>query len=383
MRKETRMSILTQNSALRPLLFGALLGSAWLAACSSDKPGIADGKAGSSQHGEEGPGGEDGLGGSGGQAIAGSSAQAGGGSSAGSQSNGVAGEPVASTGGTTGDPDPMGAAGEPSMGEAGADGNGEPPVVGEACIFHTAPPPPIEGAGGDGTGPDTIVVQTSPFIGTYLTDAAGRTLYTYGSDVPGDCNTVPVSNCAADCPVSWPIFDAGQRGLGAGLDDANFGTITRSDGLSQTTYFGWPLYYYKNDLTLGQLTGQGKAKTWHAAEVVPPSIVVMKAGTAKYLATGAGHTLYVSDADQAGSTSEDPVSNCEQDCLATFEPFHLKTISAVTSLETSDFEVFVRQGHGGLQLAFKGRPLYIAKTDTIPGAMHGAEISGFAAAILP
>lgn len=377
------MSILTQNSALRPLLLGAVLGSAWLAACSSDKPGIVDGKAGSSHHGEEGLGGEDGLAGSGGQVTAGSGAQAGGGSGAGSLPNGSAGEPVTSTGGTTGDPDPMGVAGEPAMGEAGAGGSGEPPVVAEACIFHTDPPPPIDGAGGDGMGPDTVVVQSSAFIGTYLTDAAGRTLYTYGSDVPGDCNTAPVSNCAADCPLSWPIFDAGQRALGTGLDDAAFGTMTRSDGSSQTTYFGWPLYYYKNDLTLGQLTGQGKGKTWHAAEVQQPSIVIMKMGTAKYLATGAGHTLYVSDADLAGSASDEPVSNCGQECLATFEPFHLKTISTVTSLESSDFEVFVRQGHGGLQLAFRGRPLYVAKTDTTPGAMNGGEIPGFAAAILP
>ena len=120
-----------------------------------------------------------------------------------------------------------------------------------------------------------------------------------------------------------------------------------------------------------------------AAEVVLPSIVIMKAGTAKYLANGSGHTLYVSDADEAGTLLTDPVSNCEKDCLATFEPFHLKTISAVTSLEVADFAVFVRHGKGGLQLAFKGRPLYLAKTDTTAGAMHGAEIAGFAAAILP
>jgi predicted lipoprotein with Yx(FWY)xxD motif len=374
------MSILTHTPALRPLLACALLGTAWLAACSSDKPGITDGKAGSSEHGDEG--GEGNVAGSGGQTTAGSSAQAG--SSAGSLPSGAAGEPVGgTTGGTNSEPEP-GAAGEPPvLGEGGSGGTGDPPVIAEACIFHTDPPPPIVGAGGDGTGPDTIVVQTNPFIGTYLTDAAGRTLYTYGSDIPGDCNTAPVSNCAADCPVTWPIFDAGQRGLGAGLDDANFGTITRGDGSSQTTYFGWPLYYYKSDLTLGQMTGQGKAKTWHAAEVVPPAIVVMKAGTAKYLASGTGHTLYVSDADQAGDLLEDPVSNCEQDCLTTFEPFHLKTLSAVTSLDVAEFQVFVRHGKGGLQLAFRGRPLYLAKTDTTPGAMHGAEIAGFSAAILP
>jgi predicted lipoprotein with Yx(FWY)xxD motif len=249
-----------------------------------------------------------------------------------------------------------------------------------SCIFHTDAPPPVEGAGGTAPVAD-VVVAPSPFIGNYLTDAAGRTLYTYGNDFPGDCQTAPVSNCTADCLVSWPIFEAGARVLGAGLDDAAFGSVTRGDGLPQTTYYGWPLYYYKSDLSLGQLTGQGKAKTWHAAEVVLPEIVIMKVGTTKYLANTQGHTLYVSAADQAGTDGSDPVSTCADDCLDSFEPFHAKTLSVVTSLEASDFEVFVRKGKLGLQIAYKGLPLYLASSDVASGTMNGLEIPGFTAAV--
>lgn len=393
MKKVTGMSIFTQQSALRSVVFGALVGSAVLGACATDEPGIVDGKAGSEPN-EQSSAGESSAAGSGGSAASagatgngatghgaaghGGSGQ---GASAGAMPDGAAGEPIAS-GGTDGGPDVTGEGGAPTQnqGEGGEAGSGEPTVA-TSCIFHTDAPPPVEGAGGDGSLPPTVVVQANPFLGTYLTDAAGRTLYTYGNDLPGDCNVTPISNCVADCLVSWPPFDAGARGLGAGLDDAAFGTITLGDGSSQTTYFGWPLYYYKSDLTLGQLTGQGKAKTWHAAEPVPPSIVIMKAGTVKYLGDAMGHTLYVSAADQAGTGSSAPVSACEGECLDTFEPFHTKNLSMVTSLESSDFGVFVRHGKGGLQVSYKGLPLYRASTDTQSGQMNGATIAGFTAAV--
>jgi predicted lipoprotein with Yx(FWY)xxD motif len=392
MKKATRMSILTQHSTLRSVLFGALIGSAVLAACATDEPGIDDGKAGSSDPNEHGAAGESSAAGSGGsssnagsgQGAAGSGAtahgDAGQGASAGTTPSGAAGEPMVGAGGTDGGPDVPAEGGAPPEEQGGAGGSGEPTVA-MSCLFHTDAPPPVDGAGGDGSVPPTVVVQANAFLGSYLTDAAGRTLYTYGNDLPGDCNTVPISNCIADCLVSWPPFDAGARGLAAGLDDAAFGTIMLGDGSSQTTYFGWPLYYYKSDLTLGQMTGQGKAKTWHAAEPVPPSIVIMKAGTVKYLADAAGHTLYVSAADQAGTGSSDPISNCSDECLDTFEPFHSKSLSMVTSLEPSDFEVFVRHGAGGLQLSYKGLPLYRASADLKSGQMNGALVAGFTAAV--
>jgi predicted lipoprotein with Yx(FWY)xxD motif len=290
----------------------------------------------------------------------------------GSEQGGTAGE-VAGSGGT----------GEVEVGGAGeAGGGGEGGVhIPPPCPFHSDPVAPAGGMGGAGPEMPTISVQSNPFVGSYLADAAGRTLYTNGADLPGDCQTPPQSLCVADCLVSWPPFDAGARVLPATLTDAGFGTIQRSDGSYQTTYMGWPLYYYKLDLTLGQVTGQGKGKVWHIAEVALPSVTIMKAGTVKYLADAAGRTLYVSAADQAGTADSDPVSNCSGECLATFAGFRDKNLSVVSSLEPLDFSVFVRQGAGGLQLAYKGQPLYRAVTDLKSGDMNGTAVAGFTAAL--
>jgi predicted lipoprotein with Yx(FWY)xxD motif len=236
------------------------------------------------------------------------------------------------------------------------------------------------GAGGADSGP-SITMQLSPFVGAYLADVAGRALYTFGGDLPGDCNTPPQSLCVADCVVSWPPFDAGARELPDGLSDAGFGTIARDDGTHQTTYMGWPLYYYKSDLLLGQMTGQGKGKTWHVAEVRLPSVAIMKAGAIKYLADAAGRTLYVSAADQVGTADSDPVSVCAGECLETFEAFHDKNLSVVTSLEQVDFGLFARHGAGGLQVAYKGMPLYRAATDLKAGDTNGTQVAGFTAAL--
>lgn len=294
------------------------------------------------------------------------------------------GSNTAGTEATSGGSSVMGEGGAPVVANAGAGGEATEPEgvhIGAACVFHSAPSlPGEEGAGGAAPVP-TVTQQLSPFIGAYLADGTGRTLYTYGADLPGNCNTPPQSNCVADCLVSWPVFDAGERILSPELADAGFGTIARPEGGFQTTYMGWPLYYYNKDLTLGMMTGQGKGKTWHAAETTPPSVVIMKAGAVKYLADSAGRTLYISADDVKGTTDVDPVSNCSGSCLQTFEGFHDKKLSLVSSLEPLDFSVFVRHGAGGLQLAYKGQPLYRAATDQKSGDMTGTAITGFTAAL--
>jgi predicted lipoprotein with Yx(FWY)xxD motif len=366
-----------KQRTLRVALPVGVLGLVFVSACVDDQPGIVDDQAGAASAGKKASAG------SANEAVAGSSQETGGAANGGSPATqggssaalgGADGEtPVVVGGSPTGDGE-GGQVGQAGEGDAGA---GTTPVA-MVCSFHTDAPDE-QGAGGAPAA--TVVLQTSAFLGSYLTDAAGRTLYTYGADLPGDCQTLPQSLCVADCLVSWPLFDAGSRVLGAGLNDAAFGSIDRGDGTWQTTYYGWPLYYYKSDLTLGQLTGQGKSKTWHAAELTPPSVVIMKAGALKYLGDGAGRTLYVSAADQAGTLDADPVSACDNECLASFTPFREKRLSVVTSLEEADFSVFVRQGAGGLQLAYKGMPLYSAVTDQKSGDTTGLATTGFTAAV--
>jgi predicted lipoprotein with Yx(FWY)xxD motif len=75
------------------------------------------------------------------------------------------------------------------------------------------------------------------------------------------------------------------------------------------------------------------------------------------------------------------VSACDKDCLVSFTPFRDRHLSVVTSIEEADFSVFARNGSGGLQLAYKGMPLYSAVTDEKSGDMSGLAITGFTAAV--
>jgi len=226
-------------------------------------------------------------------------------------------------------------------------------------------------AGDAGPAP-SITVLVSPFLGPYLADSTGRVLYTYGADQPGDCNNIAVSGCEADCLIAWPVFDAGARTLATSLNDALFGTILRKDGLLQTTYYGWPLYYFKTDLVPGMLGGQAKSKTWHAATVIPAGVMIMKGATiSRYLGDGAGHTLYVYDQDTKGVAAANPVAACKDTCLADHPPFYRSRLSVVSSLEPTDFSTF-SPSSDRVQLAYKGAPLYYSAADARSGDQNGA-----------
>ena len=188
----------------------------------------------------------------------------------------------------------------------------------------------------------------------------------------GDCQNAPISGCEKDCLVAWPLFDAGPRTLAPSLNDGMFGTILRPDGASQTTYYGWPLYYYRTDVGPGTLTGQAKSRTWHAATVIPMGIMVMKGvDIMRYLADGEGKTLYVNDQDTKGTATTDPVSACTGACLADHPGFFRSRLSVVSSLETTDFSTFL-PGHGRAQIAYKGAPLYRSAADARSGDLKGA-----------
>jgi predicted lipoprotein with Yx(FWY)xxD motif len=294
----------------------------------------------------------------------------------------------------------MAGADDPSGGSAGDGGGtgGDDGTI-ESCVYHSAPAPGGSGGmggmagtagvssssgsggmGGAAGASGDVTIRTSPFLGNYLADAAGRTLYYYGSDLPGDCTNPPVSRCTADCLVTWPPYNAGARALAPGLDDAAFGTIQNSNGTYQTTYYGWPLYYYKDDTAPAQIAGQGKAKVWHVVEVKLPSVVIMREGSTRYLADSAGRTLYVSSADQIGNDDVDPESHCAGPCLMAFQRMNARNHAVVQSLEQDDFWSFVNPD-GSQQLGYKGAPLYRSKNDRKAGDMTGTATAGFTAAI--
>ena len=94
-------------------------------------------------------------------------------------------------------------------------------------------------------------------LGTILVDGKGRSLYMYGADTQGSGK----SACAGACLAAWPPL-TGAPSAGSGVDASKLGTITGTDGSTQVTYNGWPLYYFAKDSAAGQTTGQGVGGIW-------------------------------------------------------------------------------------------------------------------------
>jgi len=97
-------------------------------------------------------------------------------------------------------------------------------------------------------------------IGNYLTDAKGMTLYWFKKDSAGK------SACAGPCAEKWPVFYRENVKAGKGVSDADFGTVTREDGKKQTTFRGYPLYYWSGDKAKGDTGGQGINGVWYVVD---------------------------------------------------------------------------------------------------------------------
>ena len=104
-------------------------------------------------------------------------------------------------------------------------------------------------------------------IGNILTDAKGMTLYWFVKDSTGK------SACMGGCLEKWPIYFRPQVAPLQGLDAADFGTITRDDGILQTTFRGYPLYYFFKDGMAGDTNGQGVNNVWY---VIDPAAFPVK-----------------------------------------------------------------------------------------------------------
>ena len=58
--------------------------------------------------------------------------------------------------------------------------------------------------------------------------------------------------------TAWPpLRVSGKPTVGSGAKASLIGTTPRSDGQSQVTYNGHPLYYYQGDSNAGDTNGQG------------------------------------------------------------------------------------------------------------------------------
>ncbi|HET6980742.1 MAG TPA: hypothetical protein VFI53_01305 [Myxococcaceae bacterium] len=229
------------------------------------------------------------------------------------------------------------------------------------------------GTGGTGNGsgneprPD-VALGNSASLGKYLVAGDGRTLYYFGLDLPADATHTAVSNCGASdgCLALWPVFHVQAPLLGAGLNAADFGEIVRADGAKQTTYKGWPLYFFAGDSKAGDTHGDN-FEVWYVIKDPFYSAVAMTrtGGPAIYLADPSGRTLYIDARDSAGSAP-----TCIGACLNNWPPFSAGTGPLPTGIDAAKLTTVTRPD-GRTQSAFDGHLLYFFAHDAAPGDLLG------------
>jgi predicted lipoprotein with Yx(FWY)xxD motif len=103
-----------------------------------------------------------------------------------------------------------------------------------------------------------MVNLASGALAAHLVDDKGMTLYLFTKDSPS------TTTCYDKCASAWPpLLTSGTPQAGSGVDASKFGTTTRTDGTTQVTYNGWPLYYFAKDKQAGDTTGEGVGSVWY------------------------------------------------------------------------------------------------------------------------
>ena len=224
----------------------------------------------------------------------------------------------------------------------------------------------------------TLKIATDARLGNHLVDGSGRSLYYFAKDVPAGGAQAAVSNCNADCLPVWPIFQTDSV-VAQGINATDVGQITRSDGSKQTTYKGFPLYYYVGDATPGDTKGEGVGGIWYVVHDPAYSIALLSKAneSARYLTDGAGRALYTSSQDTVGTSTAAPVTACTSSkCMTNWPVFLADQVTVPSGLVATDFIVYTR-ADGMRQSAYRGQPLYYFAGDTAPGETNGRGLSSF------
>jgi predicted lipoprotein with Yx(FWY)xxD motif len=97
-----------------------------------------------------------------------------------------------------------------------------------------------------------VSVGSAAGVGKVLVDSEGMTLYYFEKDQKGSGK----SKCEGACAEAWPpLTTEGKAEAMSGVKSAMLGTIKRSDGTTQVTYAGWPLYTFVEDKKPGEDNG--------------------------------------------------------------------------------------------------------------------------------
>ncbi|TCD10846.1 hypothetical protein EZ449_08175 [Pedobacter frigidisoli] len=217
-------------------------------------------------------------------------------------------------------------------------------------------------------------------FGAVLTDKDGKSLYMFASDVAG------TANCTGGCETVWPLYYSADASSDLNLDKTMVGEIIRPDGRKQSTYKGYPLYYYASDAVIGDIKGDGVGGIWFVAKP-DYSLMIANAqllglngkqytsayiegtGNTKYFTDAMGRTVYAFSRDKNNKntfTAADLSNNA-------IWPVYEMELKSLPSVITKDL-ITVIDVFGKKQLTYKGWPLYYFSQDTKRGENKGVSV---------
>ena len=120
-------------------------------------------------------------------------------------------------------------------------------------------------APGSPSGSATVSVADSS-LGQILVDGNGKTIYLFEAD------TNTQSTCSGGCAQAWPpVTTNGAPKAAGGASASLLGTTARSDGTTQVTFGGHPLYSFTGDTKPGDTNGEGSTAFGAGWDVLTPT----------------------------------------------------------------------------------------------------------------
>jgi predicted lipoprotein with Yx(FWY)xxD motif len=210
--------------------------------------------------------------------------------------------------------------------------------------------------------------------GMVLAGSKGLTLYYFTQDKAGSGTSV----CTGSCASAWPPLTGPVKAPAGVRLPGPMGMITRAGGVKQVTINGYPVYYYAQDMTPGQVTGNGAEGTWHVIKIRTAAVTGQafvltaehtKAGTV--LAGRKGLTLYYFTEDKPGSGT----SMCTGGCASAWPPLTAPVKAPAGVRLPGPMGMITRPG-GVKQVTINGYPVYYYAGDKAPSQVTGNGAGG-------
>lgn len=223
--------------------------------------------------------------------------------------------------------------------------------------------------------PNMMVVNDS---GSLILAESGLSLYTFDSDSMNTSTCVGTADDTETCAGKWPPLLVSDGAVA----DNTLTIITRPDDTEQWAYKGQPLYQWYLDIAQGDIGGDGIGNVWHLARPMPLKTAMINERPTyvgnQVISTlsFASSTLTAERSDKNNLTlytfDNDPIdaSACVGECINNWPPL-LADAGAMAKAPLSLVEV----NDNNMQWAYKGKPLYFFKNDTVAGDITGDEIA--------